>query len=761
MFSIYFRFIFLLYLVFAEFVGYYGSALLDGQFDYVKRLSGFLSSGQRQMGYELNIAKNISKSSEYKAKIYRARKSAKWSLQDPRKSIKANISLSDITGDNDHIQLRPDPDYFGQTAVVIRPYAVSWNGSEEYGGDIRGAITVNPVNDAPMALRKINSTLPMVSQDTDLNSGILVSDFASLFYEDVDSDSLGLALLYADSPDWGSWQYQEAGGAWTDLTELSTWDMDKAWVRKVYKKRAHRGPVAMTKLVSDLVCKDSFDSTVELEEKCFEDIKCKPDKDKKRSKSLETPSESELGRNLRKLVSDDTILSAEDTEDLSFNVRALLLSPNWLLRFQPQDNSKTWTTFEAMDQTRLVFTAWDGAGAEAGQRLNVSLPWCCQCGAARSLARDLSVFYIDKEDCTGGPVITQAKERDQCGVCGGDGTSCLDCNQVVNGPGVLECGQCFQSQAAASEARDCAGSCGLQNVVIQVAGEDVCVPETGSGNFSLCDGSSDSDAKINECGVCYGGNTGETSTAGKDECGACEGARDTSSGCGCDEERDDCGVCQVKGAGQWNACRKNFVSLDGYNVDKILSSFVQVSLLDDGIKNKTKEPWTLKESVLEKNWKCMLEDYKNNEISRRFDSVLIKKGSIKLGIEDPPKGSYRVKCFFKPMDFIYETGENDILTIANSLDIVVNSITTQEDSNGTNSVQINADLNHQDIDKVYCFYRKAKNLKGSLMLDSRIINNKMTETEKVTEIDCGEFNPNGGGVYQFGILLTQSKQSLR
>ena len=745
--------------MFSDFVGNYGSALLDGHFDYMKRLSSFLSNGQRQMGYELSLAQNISKSSEYKAKIYRAKSSSKWSLQDPRKSIKANISVSDIvTDDSDHIQLRPDPDYFGQTAVVIRPYAVSWDGSEVFGRDIRGAITVKPVNDAPLPLRRINSTLPMVGPDADTNNGILVSDFASLFYIDVDTDSLGVALLYADSPDWGSWQYQDAAGAWTDLSELSTWDMDKAWVKKIYKKRAHRGPLAMTKLVSDLACQ----AGVELEEKCVKDIdtKCKSDTNKK-SKSLDTSSESELGRNLRKLVSDDTLLSAEDREDLSFNVRALLLSPNWLLRFQPQDKSKTWTTFEAMDQTRLVFTAWDGVEAEAGQRLNVSLPWCCQCGGAGSLARDLSVFYIDKEDCTGGPVITQAKERDQCGVCGGDGTSCLDCSEVVNGPGVLECGQCFQSQEAASEARDCAGSCGLQNVVIQVAGEDVCVPDSGSGNFTLCDGSSDSDAKINECGVCYGGNTGETSSSGQDECGACEGERDTSSGCGCDQERDDCGVCQAPGSEQWNACRKNFVSLDGYIVDKISSSFVQIRMLDEGIKNKTKEPWNLKESVLEQAWKCMLEDYNNNEISHRFDSILIKKGFIKLGIENPPSGSYRVKCFFKPMDFIYETGENDLLTIVNSLDVVVNGIIAQADSSGNNSVLINVDLNHQDIDKIYCFYRKAKNLKGSLLLDSRIINEKLTKTEKETEINCGEFNPNGGGIYQIGILLTQSKQSLR
>ena len=744
----------ILFLVFSDFVSYYGSALLDGQFDFMKRISKFLSSGKRQMGYEMSLVKNISKSSEYRAKIYRSKKSSTWTLQDPRKSIKTNIDVNNIlTDDIEHIQLRPDQDYFGQTPVVLRPYAVSWNGSEEFGPDVTGSITVNPVNDAPLSLRKINSSLPMVPSDIDSNNGVVVSDFAKLFYEDVDTESLGLALLYADSPDWGSWQYQDGAGAWTDVREL-TWESDKAWVQKVYGDKAYRGPLAMTKLVSDLACQ--YD--VEMEEGCLQDIEreCIDNKGKKSAKSLETSSE--LGRNLRKLVSDDSFLSVKDAEDLSFNVKALLLSPNWLLRFHPLDKSKTWTTFEAMEQTRLVFTAWDGE-AGAGERLEVSLPWCCQCGSDRSLARDISVFYIDKEDCTGGPIITQAKKTDECGVCGGDGSSCLDCNKIINGPGVLECGQCYPSQEMAAGARDCAGSCGLQNVVIQVAGEDVCVPGSGAGNFTLCDGSTDSDAKINECGVCYGGLTGETAATGQDECGLCVGQRDTArAGCSCDEERDDCGVCGAPGGDTWNkACGKNFVSLDAYSVDKIRSSFVQISLLDDNIKNKTEEPWNQKESAFEKNWKCMVESYQNNEISYQFQSILIKKGFIKLGIDNPPTGSYRVKCFFKPTDYVYETGENDILTIYNSLDVVVSDIKILEDSNGTKSVKINAELNQPDtvdLQDVYCFYRKAKNLKGSLMLNTK----RLQET---SEIDCGEFKPNGGGVYQFGLLLTQSKQSLR
>ena len=44
----------------------------------------------------------------------------------------------------------------------------------------------------------------------------------------------------------------------------------------------------------------------------------------------------------------------------------------------------------------------------------MSLPICCECGGGGSLARDVAVFYMDKEDCSGGPVITQpARTLDQ------------------------------------------------------------------------------------------------------------------------------------------------------------------------------------------------------------------------------------------------------------------------------------------------------------------------------------------------------------
>ena len=542
--------------VFKNLIDRYGTAVLDGNHEVIRKLTKFLGQGQRPIGYEIELQQNISKRSEYHAQLFSAKVKegayTKFKLLNPSKPMR-------IFYPDQKLQLKPESNYYGETVISIRPVTQSWNGSFEAGDEVVGSIIINPVNDVPQPREKVNQTLPMVSSDPDLNLGIKVGDLAGVYYQDVDDEEgegVGLALMYADTPNWGSWQYQEPGSnQWTDVSDLDTFPVPDA----LKLDQTYRGSVPMTEYVSQIPCSfiDGLDDT------CKEELKgiCKgKGKGSKKTRALETSS---LGRNLRKLVSHDINVpdnsSSGSGQDLSMNVAALLLSPDALIRFNPNDKSKSWTTFEAMSQTRLVFTAWDMSdGRRMGQRMNVSLPWCCQCGPRGSLARDLTLFYIDKQDCTGGPVITEAKTEDTCGVCGGDGTACLDCNNVVNGPAVLECGTCYTDVAAAAAARDCAGSCG-GNVVITLADKDVCVPETEAGNFTLCDGSSDGDAKINDCGVCYGGNTGNIATTGMDQCGNCVDQSDpvktralSTPTCECDQQLDDCGECAVPDTDGWN-----------------------------------------------------------------------------------------------------------------------------------------------------------------------------------------------------------------
>ena len=79
-------------------------------------------------------------------------------------------------------------------------------------------------------------------------------------------------------------------------------------------------------------------------------------------------------------------------------------------------------------------------------------------------------------DCNGGVL-------DECGVCGGDNSTCTDCAGVVNGESV----------------EDCAGVCGGTSVIDECG---VC------GGGGIADGACDCDGNIiDDCGVCGGGNS--------------------------------------------------------------------------------------------------------------------------------------------------------------------------------------------------------------------------------------------------------------
>ena len=79
-------------------------------------------------------------------------------------------------------------------------------------------------------------------------------------------------------------------------------------------------------------------------------------------------------------------------------------------------------------------------------------------------------------DCNGGVL-------DECGVCGGDNSTCTDCAGVVNGESV----------------EDCAGVCGGTSVIDECG---VC------GGGGIAEGTCDCDGNvIDECGVCGGGNS--------------------------------------------------------------------------------------------------------------------------------------------------------------------------------------------------------------------------------------------------------------
>ena len=135
-------------------------------------------------------------------------------------------------------------------------------------------------------------------------------------------------------------------------------------------------------------------------------------------------------------------------------------------------------------------------------------------------------IYLCKRDCMG---VEDGRETyDQCGVCGGDGSTCMNNEERLDdwtfktgcraGVFVDKCGKCGGD---GSTCRGCDG--------VEFSGKvfDVCNVCDGDGSSCKgCDGIVNSGKVLDMCGVCDGGNLD------RDVCGVCGG--DDSSCAGCD-----------------------------------------------------------------------------------------------------------------------------------------------------------------------------------------------------------------------------------
>jgi len=126
---------------------------------------------------------------------------------------------------------------------------------------------------------------------------------------------------------------------------------------------------------------------------------------------------------------------------------------------------------------------------------------------------------------------------DECGVCNGDNSTCLDCAGVPNGSSVEDCAGICNGEAV----KDCAGVCnGLDTE--DCAG--VCGGGTVVDSCGVCGGS----GPIGECG-CDNILTGFCDCSGNtlDDCDICGGNNSSCSDCfdipNGDAEIDECGVC--------------------------------------------------------------------------------------------------------------------------------------------------------------------------------------------------------------------------
>ena len=147
------------------------------------------------------------------------------------------------------------------------------------------------------------------------------------------------------------------------------------------------------------------------------------------------------------------------------------------------------------------------------------------------------------------PLCDEIPEPDICGVCGGDGSTCVGCDGIPDsGLELNECGVC-DGPPNPGPCPDCEG------VIGGTATYDVCGVCDGDGRSCVdCDGVTYGTSEPDACGVCNGDDASCTDcqgllfgTAEYDLCDICDGDSDTCNDCsgtpGGSKTIDACGAC--------------------------------------------------------------------------------------------------------------------------------------------------------------------------------------------------------------------------
>ena len=170
-------------------------------------------------------------------------------------------------------------------------------------------VVINPVNDSPTVKSSQPESLPLVPYEASENTGILASEVAGLFYEDVDEgDNLGLGILYASTTTLGEWQVKDKeADNWRTLSAPTSFPIPS----DLKLARTHRGPVQVTKHLAGKAVK---------EKSCWAEA-----------------LQEEEGKEKRSLW-ETAALSNGETDNIASvfgNLSMLLVQPDALLRFQP------------------------------------------------------------------------------------------------------------------------------------------------------------------------------------------------------------------------------------------------------------------------------------------------------------------------------------------------------------------------------------------------------------------------------------------
>ncbi|XP_078689262.1 uncharacterized protein LOC144920780 [Branchiostoma floridae x Branchiostoma belcheri] len=262
--------------------------------------------------------------------------------------------------------------------------------------------------------------------------------------------------------------------------------------------------------------------------------------------------------------------------------RLALLRPSARVKYVPSAANGHWSFIEARQKTGLTIRAWDATTFDGEQVITYdpTCPASEACGGSNSISRAKVQVIIERLGCDGrgGSGATE----DSCGVCGGDGTSCQDCNGDVDGSAVYnKCGQCTGGNTGKdiSFGLDCAEKCGLFETN-ELLGK--CLP-MGTRVAADCAGAFGlvNRAFENECGHCVGGNTRKAADFGKNECGNCDDTLDCvdcEGVVGGGKQEDGCGECLDPSDPNFN---KGCISLSGVT-PRILKAGAQTTVTVSG-----------------------------------------------------------------------------------------------------------------------------------------------------------------------------------
>jgi hypothetical protein len=103
---------------------------------------------------------------------------------------------------------------------------------------------------------------------------------------------------------------------------------------------------------------------------------------------------------------------------------------------------------------------------------------------------------------------------DDCGVCGGDGSSCADCCGVPNGDGTTCDGLC----GACNDDTSCLDCAGVANGDSTIDECGTCDNDTTNDCVEDCNGDWGGTAVLDDCGVCGGDNSSCTGCMDEDAC---------------------------------------------------------------------------------------------------------------------------------------------------------------------------------------------------------------------------------------------------